>query len=61
MAKISKIEANYIDKSKNKHCDECKMFIRPNGCTLVVGFIYPLGHCRYWEAKGLPVAKMSHN
>lgn len=38
------------------------MYRHPNACTLVIGHINPVGHCRYWEAKGkLPVAKISHN
>jgi hypothetical protein len=51
MAKISKAEADYMDTSTRKHCEDCSMFRKPNDCTLVLGRIEPKGHCRYWKAK----------
>lgn len=57
MAKISKAEAEYVDKAKSNHCQDCKMYRAPHACTLVLGYIEYEGHCRYFERKSkLPVA-----
>ena len=60
MKRISKQEANYRSVAKVEHCRDCDMFVKPAACTLVIGTIYPAGHCKYWEAKNkLPVEKKS--
>lgn len=58
MARISKSEAEYVEAVKKDHCKDCKMFREPRACTLVLGYISPEGHCRYFERKSkLPVAE----
>lgn len=54
--KIPKSEADYINYSRVKRCDDCVMFRPPGECTTVAGDISPSGHCRFWERKSrLPV------
>jgi hypothetical protein len=51
MAKISPNEADYRPQTKQEHCEDCTMYRAPNKCTLVLGYINPRGHCRYFKAK----------
>lgn len=49
---VPKSEADYVNYSRKKHCDDCQMFRPPGTCTLVKGDISMVGTCRFWEAKG---------
>lgn len=49
---ITKDKADYESNGiKKDFCDECKMFVEPDHCTLVLGFIRRKGHCKYFERK----------
>jgi hypothetical protein len=47
----TKADANYRTRAQSRHCQDCSMYRRPNDCTLVKGYISPMGTCRFWEAK----------
>lgn len=50
--KISKADARYQSSPKGtRRCRGCSMFVKPDGCTLVMGEISPHGYCQYWEKK----------
>ena len=50
---LTKHEAEYRDHPKGRqYCGLCKMFERPNHCSLVIGVISRIGWCRYWEKRG---------
>lgn len=54
--KVAKSEADYVNYSRKKHCEDCSMFIEPGTCTKVAGSISMVGTCRFWNAKlKLPV------
>jgi hypothetical protein len=46
---ISKIEAEYIEHAKKRHCEDCGMYREPHKCTLVEGVINEDGHCKYFK------------
>lgn len=47
---ISKKEANFRHAGYvHKRCATCTMFVVPDRCTLVRGFIGPMAVCDYWE------------
>lgn len=56
--RIAKTKAEYRmqSKDKNKYCRYCSMYRIPNACTLVIGYIYDKGTCKFWERR-LPVAE----
>ena len=44
--KVSKAAVHYQNTPKGpKRCDNCTMFRKPEGCTLVMGTIKPFGYC----------------
>jgi HK97 family phage portal protein len=48
---ISKDEADYVSHPVDgDQCDDCTMFLAPDGCSLVRGAISANGHCRFFEA-----------
>ena len=45
--KISKVAVNYQDHpDRDKRCDKCVQFQRPDACKVVEGTISPQGSCR---------------
>jgi len=48
---ITKAEAEYIDKADKDHCRDCIMFRMNGTCTLVIGDIFPGGHCKHFDPK----------
>jgi hypothetical protein len=46
--KISKAEANYVDYSATKQCQDCSMYRLARRCISVQGDISPRGHCKLW-------------
>lgn len=51
-AKVSKLEAQYIDGPvREKPCEACAMFTPPNVCSKVEDGISPKGHCKFWDAR----------
>lgn len=52
--KITKAQAEYVNHSEgNQRCGNCNMYRDPNTCTLVEGYIYPEGWCKFWRARQL--------
>jgi hypothetical protein len=53
MEKDSKETANYRmpPGGTDKICQNCTMFVEPDGCTSVKGYIDPLAVCDYFEMK----------
>lgn len=51
MKHITKAEAEYIDKADKDHCRDCIMFRMNGTCTLVIGDIFPGGHCKHFDPK----------
>lgn len=47
--KATKKEAEYETFAVKEQCQDCSMFITPDGCTAVEGKIDPEGHCKYWK------------
>ena len=35
----------------NVRCEDCKNFVQPHSCKLVLGEISPAGWCKLWEKK----------
>lgn len=57
-AKVSKIEARYVDGPvEQRPCKACSMFRAPGSCTKVEGDIDPRGHCKFWA----PASQMSED
>lgn len=50
--KEAKSEADYVNYSRTKHCEDCLMFRPPGVCTKVKGDISMVGTCRFWMANG---------
>lgn len=51
-AKVSKDQAKYQDKPKDRQrCDGCMHFVAPDGCKLVEGKVSPSGWCTLFAAK----------
>ena len=52
MKKTSKASVSYQNEPRGgERCDKCAMFVKPNGCTLVMGHILPQGWCVEYEPK----------
>lgn len=49
--KVTKSEADYVNYSRQRHCEDCTMFRPPGECTKVAGSISMVGTCRFWDAK----------
>jgi hypothetical protein len=47
----TKAEVDYVDKAsdKDKQCQACRFFKRPDGCVEVIGKIDPKGWCKLWK------------
>jgi hypothetical protein len=49
-SKHPKSEANYVAYPVDGHrCDQCTMWVAPDGCTAVSGKIKPSGYCDWWK------------
>lgn len=47
---LSKLEANYTDNSPyTNKCRDCKHFIEPSRCEIVIGIIEEDGWCKYFS------------
>ena len=52
MKKTSKASVSYQNEPRgDERCDKCTMFVKPNGCTLVMGHILPEGWCVEYQLK----------
>lgn len=51
MAKVSKEEANYRQPTPDwdRRCDHCTMFLEPNLCSVVEGYVQPNGVNPRWQ------------
>ena len=49
--KATKQEANYRNGHGEQLCQNCTMFVEPEGCTSVKGYIDRLALCDYFEKK----------
>lgn len=51
--KATKADTNYRypKGGTDKICDNCTMFVEPDGCTSVSGYIDPLAVCDLFEMK----------
>ena len=51
---ISKADAHYTDNSiGGSKCANCRHFLSPNRCEIVLGRISPNGWCEHFEAKSV--------
>lgn len=49
---ITKAQAGYVDRAAGPNrCGNCGMYVKPNACRLVEGFIYPNGWCKFWRSQ----------
>lgn len=50
----TRIDSHYSDTrgGKERHCGNCKHFVKPNACTEVGGVIVRMGLCDWWKPKG---------
>jgi hypothetical protein len=52
MKKTSKASVSYQNEPRGgERCGQCALFVKPNGCALVMGHILPQGWCVEYEPK----------
>ena len=51
--RLDKADARYEPNGGDakRRCENCSMFERPAGCTLVRGYISPGAVCKFWRAR----------